>query len=57
MRWCTQGAPSARLPSFPVSCCSAHNESTTVFMPGCIDDVKNVINIGAQDGQCDLVCV
>ena len=34
-----------------------HDECSTIFMPGCVDEVTDVADIGDRDGDCELVCV
>ena len=37
--------------------CLTHNEWLSILVPGCVDDVTDVTNIGAQDGNCETACV
>ena len=37
--------------------CLTYDECSLILVPGCVDDVTDVTNIGAQDGKCETVCV
>ena len=66
MRWkhrggSGDGVPMERpLPGAQFSCellRLTHDECLTIFMPGYVDEVTDVANIGARDGHCELVCI